>query len=128
MTAACPGADQLRQGRRPHQKGLLVCVPRSAPDFVSSWQQPSTPHPTAVDAVEVARGPTLVLIRSSLGRVPVGVTPGAWAAFVAAVRYGEYEAEPVADYRPVGMPGAARTAAARTHRERNLKDERRHHE
>ncbi|EFC79892.1 hypothetical protein FrEUN1fDRAFT_6984 [Parafrankia sp. EUN1f] len=93
-------------------------VPCSAPDVDPVWQRPADPHPTAVDAVEVALGPNRVLIRSSLGRVPVGVTPGAWASFVAAIRAGEYEAEPVADYRPVGMPGAARTAAARTHRER----------
>ncbi|MEX5709397.1 DUF397 domain-containing protein [Parafrankia sp. FMc6] len=103
-------------------------VPCSAQDADPLWQQPATPHPTAVDAVEVARGPNLVLIRSSLGRVQVGVTPGAWASFVAAVRAGEYEADPVADYRLAGLGRGARTAAARTHRERNLKDECRHHE
>ncbi|MCK9904191.1 DUF397 domain-containing protein [Frankia sp. Cpl3] len=68
-----------------------MSVPRPAPDVSALWQQPSTPHPTAVDAVEVAWGPSLVLIRSSLGRTPVGVTPGAWAAFVAAVRAGEFD-------------------------------------
>ncbi|WP_083390943.1 DUF397 domain-containing protein [Parafrankia soli] len=57
------------------------------------------PHPTAVDAVEVTQGSCVVLIRSSLGRIPVGVTPGAWAAFVDAVKAGEYDHR-----RPPGTP------------------------
>ncbi|WP_041254982.1 DUF397 domain-containing protein [Frankia sp. EAN1pec] len=68
-------------------------LPPVSADPISLWQKPSEPHPTAVDAVQVARGPYLVLVRSSLGRVPVGFTPGAWAAFVAAVKAGEYDSD-----------------------------------
>ncbi|KLL11851.1 MULTISPECIES: DUF397 domain-containing protein [Protofrankia] len=67
-----------------------MCVPRDVAQVTSSWRQPSVPDPRAVDAVEVARGPHLVLIRSSLGR-PIGVTPAAWARFVGAVKAGEYD-------------------------------------
>ncbi|ORT53592.1 DUF397 domain-containing protein [Frankia sp. KB5] len=64
--------------------------PHLALDTVSTWRQPSVPHPTAVDAVEVARVPHLVLIRSSLGR-PIGFTPGAWSRFREAVKAGEFD-------------------------------------
>lgn len=38
----------------------------------------------------VARGPFMVLIRSSLSR-PIPITPAAWADFVAAVKRGELD-------------------------------------
>ncbi|SQD98896.1 DUF397 domain-containing protein [Parafrankia sp. BMG5.11] len=57
---------------------------------VASWQAPSTTSTTAVDAVWLSRGPFLVLLRSSLTR-PIGITPAAWADFVAAVKAGEFD-------------------------------------
>lgn len=57
---------------------------------VEPWRAPSTTDPEAVDAVWVARGPVLVMVRSSLTR-PIGITPTAWADFVAAVKAGEYD-------------------------------------
>lgn len=57
---------------------------------VDSWRAPSTTTPGAVDAVWVARGPFLVFVRSSLTR-PIGITPDAWAHFLAAVKRGEYD-------------------------------------
>ncbi len=57
---------------------------------VDSWRAPSTTTPGAVDAVWVARGPFMVLFRSSLSR-PIPITPAAWRDFVAAVKRGEYD-------------------------------------
>lgn len=65
--------------------------PPPIPDAALTWRQPSVPDRRAVDAVEVAQTPDRVLVRSSLGRTRAGFTPAAWAAFVAAVKAGEYD-------------------------------------
>ncbi|MCK9929307.1 DUF397 domain-containing protein [Frankia sp. Mgl5] len=57
---------------------------------VDSWKAPSTTTPGAVDVVWVARGPFMVLVRSSLSR-PIPITPAAWGDFIAAVKAGEYD-------------------------------------
>ena len=54
------------------------------------WQRPSRTNPDLVDVVEVARLPHGVRLRTNL-TVPITISAGAWADFLAAVKVGEFD-------------------------------------
>jgi hypothetical protein len=60
------------------------------PDPPRRWQRPEDTGPTAVDAVEVGCVDGGVLVRTTLGPAIV-VSGGAWAAFLTAIKRGEYD-------------------------------------
>ncbi|MBL7499870.1 DUF397 domain-containing protein [Frankia sp. CNm7] len=63
----------------------------------AAWRRPSTADPKTVDSVEAAwqLPGVAVVLRGSLSQ-PTLISSGAWSAFLAAVKRGEYDRLPPA--------------------------------